>query len=110
MAPDGSSLAVSSVTDFNYSHYRMLLKLGVAWQTAGWNAGVSVTTPSLGVLGSGDAGYTLSLAGTDANGDGRPDPPVPRRRRRSRTSTATTTPRGPSASGPPGGSAGRACT
>jgi hypothetical protein len=63
------------VSDFDYSHYGMLLKLGVAWQTAGWNAGVSVTTPTLGVFGSGRAGYTLSLAGTDADGNGRPDPP-----------------------------------
>ena len=75
VVPDGSSVAVSGVSDFNYSHYAMLLKLGVAWQTAGWNAGVSVTTPSLGVFGSGDAGYTVSLAGTDADGNGRPDPP-----------------------------------
>jgi hypothetical protein len=76
VAPDASSIAVSGVTDVDYSHYRTLLKLGLAWQTAKWNAGVSITTPSLGVLGSGDAGYTVSIAGTDANGDGRPDPPV----------------------------------
>ena len=38
MALDGSSIAVSGVTDFDYAHYGMLLKLGVAWQTAGWNA------------------------------------------------------------------------
>lgn len=76
VSPDGSALAVSRVTDFNYSHYRTLLKAGVAWQTKDWHAGLSVTTPSLGVLGGGEAGYTVSLAGTDASGDGRPDPPT----------------------------------
>jgi hypothetical protein len=76
VASAGSALAVSGVSDIEYSHYRTLAKLGVAWQTEEWNAGVSVTTPSLGAFGSGKAAYTLSLAGTDANGDGRPDPPV----------------------------------
>lgn len=71
----GESLAVSGVIDADYSHYRTLLKLGVAWQTAGWNAGVSVTTPSLGAFGSGKVGYTLSIAGTDSDGNGLPDPP-----------------------------------
>jgi hypothetical protein len=64
------------VSDVEYSHYRTLAKLGVAWQTEHWNAGVSVTTASLGAFGSGKAAYTLSLAGSDANGDGIPDPPV----------------------------------
>jgi hypothetical protein len=71
-----ASLAVSGVTDFEYSHYRTLAKLGFAWQTEKWNAGLSITTPSLGAFGSGEASYTLSLAGTDANGDGVPDAPV----------------------------------
>jgi len=61
--PDGRSIAVSGVTDFDYAHYRTLAKLGLAWQTSAWNAGISVTTPSLGAFGSGAAAYTLSLAG-----------------------------------------------
>jgi hypothetical protein len=73
---DGSALAASGVADFEYSHYRTLLKLGVAWQTSLWHAGVSVTTPSLGAFGSGKTAYTLSIAGVDANGDARPDAPV----------------------------------
>ena len=73
--PDGGSIAVLGVTDFDYAHYRTLAKLGLAWQTAQWNAGISVTTPSLGAFGSGKAAYTLSIAGTDGNADGRPDPP-----------------------------------
>jgi hypothetical protein len=75
VAGDGHSLAVSGVTDFDYWHYRTLAKLGLAWQTGEWKAGLSVTTPSLALFGSGDAGYTVSRAGTDADGDGLPDPP-----------------------------------
>jgi hypothetical protein len=73
---DGRSIAVSGVSDFDYWHCRTLAKLGLAWQTTAWNAGISVTTPSLGAFGSGKAGYTLSASGTDADGDGLPDPPV----------------------------------
>ena len=64
------------VVDFEYSHYRTLAKLGVAWQTAKWHSGLSVTTPSLAAFGGGKSAYTLSLAGIDANGDGQPEPPV----------------------------------
>jgi hypothetical protein len=70
------ALAVSGVSDFEFSHYRTLAKLGAAWRTKDWHAGVSVTTPSLGAFGSGKAAYTISMTGVDANGDGRPDPPV----------------------------------
>lgn len=73
---DGRSLAVSGVTDAEYSHYRALAKLGLAWQGERWNAGFSLTTPSLGLFGGGKAAYTVSATGVDANGDGRPDPPV----------------------------------
>jgi hypothetical protein len=76
VGPDAGSIAVLGVTDFDYAHYRTLAKLGLAWQTAQWNAGISVTTPSLGAFGSGKAGYTLSVTGNDRNGDGQPDPPT----------------------------------
>jgi hypothetical protein len=71
-----AALAASGVSDVEYSHYRTLAKLGVAWQTESWNAGVSITTPSLGAFGSGKTAYTLSVAGVDANGDGASEPPV----------------------------------
>ena len=75
IAADGRALAVSGVTDFDYWHFRMLAKLGLAWQSREWKLGLSITTPSLALFGSGDAAYTVSLAGTDANGDGSPDAP-----------------------------------
>jgi len=73
---DGSSATAVGVTDFQYSHYRTLAKLGLSWRSRGWQAGLSITTPSLGVLGTGKAAYTLSVAGVDANRDGVVDPPV----------------------------------
>jgi hypothetical protein len=76
VAGDGRSLAVSGVTDFEYSHNRALAKLGYSFQRPEWNAGLSVTTPSIAVFGSGKTGYTLFAAGVDANGDGRVDLPT----------------------------------
>jgi hypothetical protein len=74
---DGArALAVSGVTDFEYGHYRALAKLGLAWTGRKWNAGLSVTTPSLGVMGSGKANYTAYVSGVDADGVGVADPPT----------------------------------
>jgi hypothetical protein len=70
------ALIASGVSDFEYSHYRALAKVGVAWQSRSWKAGLSITTPSLGAFGSGQAAYTLSLAGVDANEDGVTDDPI----------------------------------
>ena len=76
IASDGRSLALLGVSDFKYSHQRTLAKLGYSFHKPKWDLGVSVTTPSLGVMGSGRATYTLSSSGLDANGDGKADPPT----------------------------------
>ncbi len=76
VGPGGGSFAVSGVADFEYTHYRTLAKLGVAWQSPSWNAGLSITTPSLGAFGSGKAGYTFARTGVDVDGDGQPDPAI----------------------------------
>jgi len=76
VAPSGGSLSAYGVTDAEFTHYAMLLKLGLAWQSPKWNAGLSITTPSLGLFGSGKTAYTISIAGVDANRDGRPDAPI----------------------------------
>jgi len=73
---DGGALAVSGVTDFDYSHYRTLAKLGLAWQGETWNAGLSVTTPSLGLFGSGTLGYTVSRVSNQVGDDGTPLTPT----------------------------------
>jgi len=76
VASDSRALAVSGVSDYEYSHNRVLAKLGYSWQTPTSNVGLSVTTPSLAVFGRGKAGYTLFTAGIDAEGDGRVDLPT----------------------------------
>jgi len=70
------ALSALGVTDFNYHHFRTLAKLGVAYDRGSVKLGLSVTTPSAGLFGSGRAGYTLSLIGVDSDGNGIPDPPV----------------------------------
>jgi len=71
--PDGSGVSALIVDDFDYSHWRLLGKLGLAWEGASTRLGLAVTTPSAGLFGSGKAGFTRSATGVDLNGDGRPD-------------------------------------
>ena len=61
------------VDDFNYCHWRMLGKIGLAWEGDRFRLGAAVTTPSAGLFGSGNVGFTRSATGVDLNGDGRPD-------------------------------------
>jgi hypothetical protein len=63
--PNGAALLVE---DFDYSNYRAFLKGGVALRRGTWDLGLSVTTPSLGLLGSGTAGYIRSAVGGDLGG------------------------------------------
>jgi hypothetical protein len=73
-ADSGGALNVLGVTEFNYHHTRLLAKLGVAYDNGGVQLGLSVTTPGLGLFGSGKVGFTRALSGIDANGDGAADP------------------------------------
>lgn len=56
------------------SHFGVLLKGGMAWEWLGASLGLTVTTPRLGLFGSGDIRYNRTLAGADVDGDGEPDP------------------------------------
>jgi hypothetical protein len=53
------------VDDFDYSNYRLLWKAGISTQRESWDLGLSVTTPSVGLFGSGSASYTRSSVGAD---------------------------------------------
>jgi hypothetical protein len=56
--------------DFDYYHWRLVLKAGVSTQWEAWKLGLTVTTPSLGLFGSGDAGFDQSAVGQDVDQDG----------------------------------------
>jgi hypothetical protein len=75
LSNDEAALSIVGVEDFSYYHFRTLAKLGVAWERENFDLGLSVTTPSLALFGSGRAGLTQSLVGVDADGNGVPDPP-----------------------------------
>jgi hypothetical protein len=76
LAPTIAAFSALSIATFDYTHFRTLAKLGVAWERNDMRFGLNVTTPSLGLLGWGSAGYTLSFIGVDADGNGIPDPPL----------------------------------
>jgi len=73
VSPGLSGASVLAVNDFNYYEWRMLAKLGLAWEGDKVRLGLAVTTPSAALFGSGSALITNSVTGIDLNGDGRPD-------------------------------------
>ena len=52
-----------------FRHYRGLAKLGVSGEFGRWSMGVTATTPSLGIGGSGRAGFNGSRAGLEGQDD-----------------------------------------
>ena len=72
-SPGLTGASVLAVNDFNYYQWRMLGKLGLAWEGDKVRLGLAVTTPSAALFGSGSALITNSATGIDLNGDGRPD-------------------------------------
>lgn len=53
------------VEDFDFSNYRLLWKAGIAMDRGAWDLGLTVTTPSVRLFGSGTAAYTASTVGAD---------------------------------------------
>jgi len=51
------------VDDYDYWNIRMLMKAGLAMDWGEWSAGLTLTTPSLNILGSGTVYQNISLAG-----------------------------------------------
>jgi hypothetical protein len=59
---DAATTPVSTtwISDVKYLHLRYQAKLGVNYQKDRWHIGLTVTSPSLGVLGSGTVGADLT--------------------------------------------------
>ena len=56
--------------DFDYQHWGLVWKLGVGAQLDPWRLGLTLTTPGVGLFGSGKVGYDESRVATDLDGDG----------------------------------------
>lgn len=56
-----AGLTLLSVDEIRYDHARLLGKLGLALDFSPLQLGIAWTSPSLGVFGTGEAGYTRSL-------------------------------------------------
>jgi hypothetical protein len=62
-------IAISS-RDFDYQHWRFLMKAGISTDWERWKLGLTVTTPSVGLFGWGDSGLDASAVGQDVDQDG----------------------------------------
>jgi len=69
----GDEAATHLVNEFSFSHYRLLAKFGLAFDYEPVTFGVTLTTPGLGIYGSGDVYSHLSASGIDLDGNGSPD-------------------------------------
>ena len=71
--PDGSGVSAAIVDHYDYYHWRMLAKVGLAWEDRTTRLGLVVTSPSAGLYGKGKAGFTRAAMGADLDADGAPD-------------------------------------
>ena len=72
---DSGAAIASFIDDYRYTHYRLLMKAGVSWLAEPWSAGLTVTTPSLGLgfISGGEAFFERAIVGADLDGDGNED-------------------------------------
>jgi len=59
----GDGFALLTTNDYKYGHYRALAKIGYELKRRSWSAGLTVTTQSVGLFGSGHAGFNRSSSG-----------------------------------------------
>lgn len=69
----GDLASTTSIRRFEYQNYRALAKLGVGVDLRPATFGVTVTTPSANVSGSGSTGLHSFVNGFDLDGNGSPD-------------------------------------
>ncbi len=61
-------------TGYSFSNVRLLWKTGLAGEWQGWSVGLTLTTPSVNLFGSGDTEINQTLFGLDLDGDSVTDP------------------------------------
>jgi hypothetical protein len=73
-APGDLEAVAIDLAAYSYYNYRLLWKVGVAGEWRGWSVGLTLTTPSLSVLGSGEAEVNRTAFGGDLGGGDVTDP------------------------------------
>jgi hypothetical protein len=74
VAPTGEAASIGRLTDYSYYNVGLVWKAGLAVDNSPLTWGVSLTTPTLSLFGSGKVFGTRSALGIDFTGDGVPDP------------------------------------
>jgi hypothetical protein len=69
----GQGGAALLVDNFDFTHYRLLWKVGLAYDNSPLSLGVALTTPSIGLFGDADSDLNRSIIGLDVDGDGQDD-------------------------------------
>jgi len=76
LSAGGETAVAVRTSDISYNNFRLLWKAGVMWQSSPLSVGVTVTTPSLNITGSGWTLMNRTTVGVDLDGDGTPDDAV----------------------------------
>jgi hypothetical protein len=70
---DRDVAVTNAMKEIEYGHWRLLSKAGIAVDFQPVTLGLSLTTPSLGVFGTGTVFESQVVTGQDVDGDGRED-------------------------------------
>lgn len=70
---DSTGAVTTTTRGFRYSNYGLLAKAGVSFQLKKVDLGLTLTTPRVRIMGSGEAGIDRFRLGQDVNGDAIPD-------------------------------------
>ncbi len=73
LATDGEIAMTIYKRDFRYSNYRMLWKLGLAFDFDRVTLGITFVPPSVKLYGSGSSAVNITVVGQDIDGDGTDD-------------------------------------
>lgn len=73
LGSDGTAAVSNNIQGFQYNHYRVLAKAGISFELSRMSVGLTLTTPGVKIMGSGEAGMDRFRAGQDVNGDGAVD-------------------------------------
>ena len=69
LTSDGKISLVINGREYSYMNYRFLWKMGAAFDFDRITLGLTLTTPSFKIYGSGSTGLNTTVAGLDLNGD-----------------------------------------